>query len=566
MEQSRLDQLNGALNRMWGIHKDYLRRVLIGMTRDVDLAEDLLQETYLCAHKGVSGYRGGDSRAWLAAIARSVFHSHVRQRYVRVEAPLDADTPSTDAPGAGSSAYLTALQLREAIAHLSPTLRTALVMKHFGGFTYQEIAERLGCPAGTARRRVWAAMQKLRSALTPEEETEMKCPEVRRAPLLDFVYGTLPENQAERITAHIEQCAECRAEALEVRRVVESLDTIEGDYKQSRIVDLDETGQPTEYSWSSMVNDFGQIAETTWWTINKDICVDHVTIQGEEVALEILPCGDSQYMYQARLPRPVKPGDPVPTLLVLRPSEAEGRAVKMADDLWRYSFGTTPNSAKEWVFVLAIRIPPNARLVSANPEPTDTKTDGLTTLIWRSLLPKIDPRPDGTWPWQFECVVDYTLDTPAAVSEAPEAPAMQANPSLVWGPPLLFKIHETPMVGSGEQALELFAEAKKLRKPYPHTWIRLGIMLYDGKYYQEALEALRRAARPSWRTLPFHSFVAYTLQGIVLDVLGCRAEAVKAYEKALATGDGYGFQMDQYSLTIDQQWLEERLKTPFVRE
>ena len=38
---------------------------------------------------------------------------------------------------------------------LNANRRTALLMRHYGGFSYEEIASHLGCPVGTAKRRVF---------------------------------------------------------------------------------------------------------------------------------------------------------------------------------------------------------------------------------------------------------------------------------------------------------------------------------------------------------------------------------------------------------------------------
>lgn len=79
------------LTLMWESHRDFIRRLLIGHTHNIDLADDLLNETYLKASSGISGYRGGDARAWLSVIAKNTFYSYLRQRYLHCETGLDYD-------------------------------------------------------------------------------------------------------------------------------------------------------------------------------------------------------------------------------------------------------------------------------------------------------------------------------------------------------------------------------------------------------------------------------------------------------------------------------------------
>ena len=89
MHMTESAELNESLREMWETHREYLRRMLIGLARDIDLADDLLQETYLNARAGIPGFRDGDARAWLATIARNAFLMHVRRPCVRLESPLD---------------------------------------------------------------------------------------------------------------------------------------------------------------------------------------------------------------------------------------------------------------------------------------------------------------------------------------------------------------------------------------------------------------------------------------------------------------------------------------------
>ncbi len=49
----------------------------------------------------------------------------------------------------------------EAVQNLSPPLREAIVLRHWGGHTYQEIGDIVGCPLKTAQSRVRLAYQRL---------------------------------------------------------------------------------------------------------------------------------------------------------------------------------------------------------------------------------------------------------------------------------------------------------------------------------------------------------------------------------------------------------------------
>lgn len=65
-------------------------------------------------------------------------------------------------------------QVWEAVQAPSQPLREAIVLRHWGGHTYQEIANILNCPLGTAQSRVRLAYQRLEAMLAPIELTNFE--------------------------------------------------------------------------------------------------------------------------------------------------------------------------------------------------------------------------------------------------------------------------------------------------------------------------------------------------------------------------------------------------------
>ena len=58
----------------------------------------------------------------------------------------------------------------EAVQTLSPPLREAIVLRNWGGHTYKEIGEIVGCPLKTAQSRVRLAYQQLEKVLAQEHQ------------------------------------------------------------------------------------------------------------------------------------------------------------------------------------------------------------------------------------------------------------------------------------------------------------------------------------------------------------------------------------------------------------
>ncbi len=400
MQKTECNQLESTLAEIWSEHRDYLRRLLISLTRDIDVAEDLLQETYLKARNGLANYRGGDARAWLSVIARNGFYSHVRSRPIRSELPLGdrEDEPVGDWPG--SAGYLAIHELRHAIDALAPGQRTALIMKHYGGFTYKEIGEHLHCPTGTVQRRVWTAMQRLRDVLvgSQKEPVRMKCEELRGLRMLDYLYGTLSGDEAAAIEAHLDECGDCRQDVEQLRGIMTALDSLDEDFKSTAIVELDEHGTTTGYLSLSMGNPYDKPDSTIEFGAGPFTDLMHVFVQGEEASFELLPKTSDSGMqrYRAHLAHPLEPGGRFLLQFVFREPCEPG--AYLGDGRWRMR-GHWQLTEKN-VTIVAARLPCGARLECAEPKPDEVRSNGTTTLIWRRMMQPNE---------EFESIIEYAL-------------------------------------------------------------------------------------------------------------------------------------------------------------
>gem|GEM_PF-385540 len=120
-------------------------------------------------------------------------------------------------------------------------------------------------------------------------------------------------------------------------------------------------------------------------------------------------------------------------------------------------------------------------------------------------------------------------------------------------------------IGIGQLALDLYLKAVEIELAEGSLWRKLGVALYDGRYYEEALEAFRRAAELLENEGSPYTFVSYVWQGHVLDILGRREQAILSYEEALRRDTGRTSEYSQYKMKIGQQWIRERLEMPFHR-
>lgn len=157
--------MDESLHRLQGLYAEHgpaLLRYLRRLTGRADAAEDLLQETFVQALKGLERLDAALSpKAWLFAIAR---HLGLNARQRRRDAlPLVEELAEPQArPDPRREA------MREAIAALPDKQREALQLRLVDGLSYEEIAQTLDIPVGTVRSRLHAAVKGLRSALGQE--------------------------------------------------------------------------------------------------------------------------------------------------------------------------------------------------------------------------------------------------------------------------------------------------------------------------------------------------------------------------------------------------------------
>ena len=139
--------------------------------------EDLVQETYLRAFAAFGSYRGGNMRAWLAAICLNAARSQERRRRRRpweVPSRVSLDTLPTAQAADGEAAAdvadvviagLDAQAVSRCLAMLPEPQRLCIVLMDVAGYTAREAAEALGCPRGTVLARVHRGRRRLAQLL-----------------------------------------------------------------------------------------------------------------------------------------------------------------------------------------------------------------------------------------------------------------------------------------------------------------------------------------------------------------------------------------------------------------
>lgn len=135
------------------------------LVRDPALADDVAQEAMLRALTYFSGFRGGDSRAWLLSIVRNVAYSALTKRGRAMSDHDEAELLAVADPGLTPEAAVSAAEsqglLAAKLAALPLELREILVLRELEELSYKQIAEIVGVPMGTVMSRLFRARQEL---------------------------------------------------------------------------------------------------------------------------------------------------------------------------------------------------------------------------------------------------------------------------------------------------------------------------------------------------------------------------------------------------------------------
>lgn len=148
-------------------------------------ASDLVQETFLDAHRDMAGFRGKtepELLAWLRKILNrnvvdQIRHHGAQRRDWRREGSLetmlerssaaihDALGRGVDTPGVQAVRQERAVTFAEALQKLKPEYREVIVLRNLLGLTHPQVAERLGRSEGAVRMLWTRALESLRHAL-----------------------------------------------------------------------------------------------------------------------------------------------------------------------------------------------------------------------------------------------------------------------------------------------------------------------------------------------------------------------------------------------------------------
>ncbi len=205
-------------------YSDALYRLAYRLLRDQAAAEDVVQETFLSAFKGLDKFDGRSKLStWLFRIAYN--HALMRLRGRKPTAPLDDEgyeppiasvvVPWREMPEDAVTQQELKEVLEDAISSLPPSLRAVFELRDIQEHSTAETAEILGLTEAAVKVRLHRARLALRGKLNGyfgkteqgEQET-LTCEQVTQY-LSDYIDNELDEPLAESARQHIATCTHC---------------------------------------------------------------------------------------------------------------------------------------------------------------------------------------------------------------------------------------------------------------------------------------------------------------------------------------------------------------------
>ncbi|MEX0966737.1 MAG: sigma-70 family RNA polymerase sigma factor [Bacteroidia bacterium] len=148
-----------------------LKPVALNLTRDMEDAKDLMQETMLRALASQDKFKEGTNlKAWLYTIMKNIFINDYRKKSKRrvisdgTDNHFFINSSTSREVTNGGEGQLAMEDIDWAMERINPDFKTPFLM-HFKGFKYQEIADAFSLPIGTVKSRIHFARKALKKQL-----------------------------------------------------------------------------------------------------------------------------------------------------------------------------------------------------------------------------------------------------------------------------------------------------------------------------------------------------------------------------------------------------------------
>jgi RNA polymerase sigma-70 factor (ECF subfamily) len=160
--------------------------VISKLIKDYHEIQDITQDVFVKVYKALPKFRGDSAfYTWIYRIAINTAKNYLVAKSRRIQntdiEPVDAENYSGgferqnfDTPDAEYERQEIEKVVHDSIADLPDDLKQAIILREVDGLSYEEIAEKMNCPIGTVRSRIFRARDAVDNALKPLQQKEYK--------------------------------------------------------------------------------------------------------------------------------------------------------------------------------------------------------------------------------------------------------------------------------------------------------------------------------------------------------------------------------------------------------
>jgi RNA polymerase sigma-70 factor (ECF subfamily) len=151
-------------------HSRAVYRLAMRMTGSAADAEDIVQDTFIRAHRQLHHFQGrAGFGSWLYRIAANCAIDHARRQPRHRWTESESDQRSSRGPSADDLVYAGEVsdRLQRSLRDLSDQERAAFLLRHEQGCSIDEISEALGVGREAAKHAIFRGVKKMRQALAP---------------------------------------------------------------------------------------------------------------------------------------------------------------------------------------------------------------------------------------------------------------------------------------------------------------------------------------------------------------------------------------------------------------
>lgn len=158
-------------NKVVEANKQNIKNIIRLITREDN--EDLEQEVYVKIWKNSEKYQEkGSIKSWISTIAKNASLDYIKSSYHKIAQTSDSEDYTISiikdkkvTPEENIIKLERQKRITEAINQLKPKFKEVIIMTEINGYSYEECANKLKCPIGTIKSRIYNAKKELAEKL-----------------------------------------------------------------------------------------------------------------------------------------------------------------------------------------------------------------------------------------------------------------------------------------------------------------------------------------------------------------------------------------------------------------